>query len=108
MINNKPNCIEDISASVRRSAVSRRRLHAKYNDPRNGKAADTPDRLANEMHDMTDDEWAELETHYNWASRKWSEAVSETARRVGFRHVDTAPAFVNNLIEILSQLSVAA
>ncbi len=108
MISNKQNCIDDISASVKRSAVWLRKLHTKYNDPRNGKAADTLDRLANEMHDITVYEWAELKPHYNWASRKWSEAVSETTRRVGFRYVDTAPAFVKNLIEVLSQSSIAA
>jgi hypothetical protein len=55
--NSKQNCIAEISSSARRSAVWRRELHAKYNDPRNGKAADTLDRLANEMYNLSDEDW---------------------------------------------------
>jgi len=106
--NSKQNCIAEISASARRSAVWRRELHAKYNDPRNGKAADTLDRLANEMHSMTDEDWLSLKPFYNWDSGKWSEAVSETSRRVGFRCIDTVPAFARHLARVLSQPSVAA
>ena len=106
--NNKQTCSEDISNSVRRSAIWRRRLQDKYPDPRNGRAADTLDRLANEIYEMTDSEFAQLSPHYNWASGKWSEAVSEASRRVGYRGVDTVPVFVNHLVGILSQSSVAA
>jgi hypothetical protein len=105
--NNRANCIEDMSASVRRTAIWRRSLQVKYPDPRNGRAADTLDRLANELPDMTDEEFSQLSPHYNWASGRWSDAVSATSRLVGYRGVDTVPVFVNRLVGILSQ-SVAA
>jgi hypothetical protein len=105
--NSKTNCIEDMCASVKRSAIWRRGLHAKYNDPRNSKAADTLDRLANEIHDMTDEEFSQLSSYYNWASGKWSEAVSETSRRVGFRYVDSVPVFLNHLVGILAAQHVS-
>ena len=105
--NSKPNCIEDISASVKRSAIWRRGLQAKYPDPRNVRAADALDRLATEIHEMTDSEFSQLSPYYNWASGKWSEAVSETSRRVVYRGVDTAPVFVNHLVGILAAQHVS-
>jgi hypothetical protein len=40
-INNKQSCIDSLCGNLTRSAIWRRGLQAKYNDPRNGKAAET-------------------------------------------------------------------
>jgi hypothetical protein len=69
--NSKQNCIEDMCASLKRSAVWRRGLPAKYNDPRCGKAASVFDRLADEMPGMTDEDWLEFKPFYNWSSGCW-------------------------------------
>jgi len=103
MINNsKQNCIDDLSASLIRSSNWRRGLQSKFDDPRNGRA-ETLDKLAGETNDLTDEARSELKPFYNWASGKWSEAVSQTSRQVGFRNVNTLPAFVSSLVGILDQ-----
>jgi hypothetical protein len=106
--NSKQNCIDDLSASITRSANWRRALQSKFNDPRNGRAAVRLDQLASETNDLSDEAWSELKPHYNWASGKWSEAVSQASRLVEFRNVNTLPEFVSTLASILSQSSVAA
>jgi hypothetical protein len=105
MINSKQNCIDSLSASLTRTANWRRALQAKYsNDPRNGRAAQTLDNLAGETNDLTDEAWSELKPFYSSSSGKWSDAVSQASRRVEFqRNVRTFPAFVNNLVGILSE-----
>src|ERR1700704_5707642 len=80
MINNKQNCIDDLSASLTRSANWRRALQSKFDDPGNGRAADRLAKLAGETNDMTAEAWSELKPFYNWASGKWSEAVSQTSK----------------------------
>jgi hypothetical protein len=108
MISNiKPNCITDLSASIKRTASWRRQLQTKFSDSRNGLAAATLDRLADEIFEMTDEQFSRLAAHYDWSSPTWSEAVSEVSRRVGYRGVDTVPVYVSHLVGILSQ-SVAA
>jgi malonyl CoA-acyl carrier protein transacylase len=117
-INSKQNCISDLCASILRTASWRRALQAKYiNDPRNGRAAETLFRLADEAVNLSDEQWAELQPFYSWASQTWCEAVSQTwceavsqaARHVEFqRNIRTFPAFVQNLVCILSEQRVAA
>jgi hypothetical protein len=106
-INSKQNCIIDLSASVKRTAVWRRGLQAKFNDSRNGLAAERLDQLATEINDLSDEAWSELSPFYSWSSGKWADAVSQTSRLVSFRNVNSLPAFVAHLVGILSQ-SVAA
>ena len=82
-INSKQNCISDLCASILRTASWRRALQAKYiNDPRNGRAAETLFRLADEAVNLSDEQWAELQPFYSWASQTWCEAVSKAARHV--------------------------
>jgi len=108
MINNtKEYCIENLSGSLARTASWRRSLQAKYNDHRNGRAAETLDRLASEASNLTDEAWSELMPFYNWASFKWSDAVSQASRQVEFRNVNTLPAFTKTLVGILSQSNAA-
>jgi hypothetical protein len=107
--NSKSNCINDISASMARTAIWRRGLQAKYsNDVRNGQAADVLKRFADEINDLSDEQWLELKPYYSWSSGEWSEAVSQTSRLVGFRGANTLADFVNHLVGILSQSSVAS
>jgi hypothetical protein len=92
--NSKQNCIDDLSASITRSANWRRALQTKFpNDPRNGRAAERLNQLATETTDLSDEAWSELKSHYNWASGKWSDSVSQASRQVEFRNVNTLPAF---------------
>jgi hypothetical protein len=105
---NKQACIDNLCGSLTRSANWRRGLHAKFNDPRNGRAAERLDQLASETNDLSDESWEQLQKYFNWASEKWSTAVSEACRLVEFRGVRTLPAFTKSLVGILSQSSVAA
>ncbi len=102
-INNKQYCIDNLTGSLTRSAAWRRSLQAKYNDPRNGRAADTLDRLANEATGLSEEAWQELQKFYNWSSFKWSDAVSQASRLVEFRSVNSFPAFTKALVGILEQ-----
>jgi hypothetical protein len=110
MINDdKQSCADNLCGSFARSAIWRRGLEAKYpNDPRNGRAADTLDRLADETNDLTDEAWLELKPYYSWSSPTWSDAVSLASRRVEFqRNVKTLPAYVDQLVGILSEQNAA-
>ena len=108
IFNNKQSCAADISNSVRGSATWRRGLQAKYPNARNFRAAATLDRIADEVYDMTDEQFKQLSRYYNWSSLTWSEAVSETSRLVGYRGVDTLSDYINALAHTLSKSGVAA
>jgi hypothetical protein len=109
ILNDKDDCAASLNACLTRTANWRRGMQAKYPpDARNGRAAATLDRMANEANDLSDDAWAELESYFNWTSQHWSDAVSEAARLVEFRGVDTFQAFVKALVRTLSRSSVAA
>jgi hypothetical protein len=101
--NTKQYCIENISGSLTRTAKWRRSLQAKYNDPRNGRAAETLDRLASEASNLSEEAWSELMPFYDWSSWKWSDAVSQASRLVEFRNVNDLPAFTKTLVGILSE-----
>jgi hypothetical protein len=103
MINNKQYCIENLSSSLRRSASWRRSLQIRYPDPRNARAAEKLEQLATEACDLSEEAWLELQKFYNWSSFHWSESVSAVSRQVGFRNVNTLPAFVSALLGILSE-----
>jgi hypothetical protein len=92
-----------------RTAIWRRRLQAKYpGDGRNGKAAVTLDKLAGETNELTDEQWSQIVPFYSWASPTWSDAVSLASRHVEFqRNVRTFPAYVSNLIGILTEQNAA-
>jgi hypothetical protein len=111
MISNssKSNCINDMSSSMARTANWRRQLQTKYlDDCRNTLAAEKLDQLADEVNDLSDEAWADLSPHYGWCSGKWSDAVSLASRHVVFRNVTTLPAFISDLVGILSQPSSVA
>jgi hypothetical protein len=105
MINDKKSCIENLHGSFVRSSLWRGGLKVKFpNDPRNGRAQETLDRLSVEVCALTDDEWESLKPFYSWSSVAWSDAVSAAARFVEFKHnVRTLPEFLETLVSILSQ-----
>jgi hypothetical protein len=109
MINDKQSCIDNLCGSLTRTAIWRRGLQAEYpGDSRNGKSAETLEKLAGETNDLTDEEFASLRPYYSWSSNTWADAVSLASRHVEFqRNVRTFPAYVNNLIGILSEQNAA-
>jgi predicted aminopeptidase len=109
-MNSKQSCSDNLCGSLTRTAVWRRGLQAKYaNDPRNGKAAATLERLAAETNDLTDEQWTALKPYFNWSSGPWADAVSLASRHVEFqRNVRTFSAYINQLIGILSEQNAAA
>jgi hypothetical protein len=109
-MNTKSDCINAIFGSLTRTSRWREGMKKKYpSDPRNGRAAETLARLANESCNLSDAEWSALQPHFHWASEKWSDALSQAARHVEFqRTIKTFPDFVQNLISVLSETSVAA
>jgi hypothetical protein len=62
MINkSKQYCVDSLSSSLARSANWQRALHTKYpNDPRNGRAAERLDQLANEANELSSATKAQL------------------------------------------------
>jgi len=108
-INSKQSCQDNLCGSFTRSAIWRRGLQAKYpNDPRNGRAAETLEKLAGETNDLTDEAWESLKPYFNWSCGRWADAVSLASRRVEFqRNVNTLPSYVNQLVGILSEQNAA-
>ena len=53
-------------------------------DDRNTKAVSALNKLIERLPEMTNAEFDELRPHFNWASTGWLDAVSMTARQVGF------------------------
>jgi hypothetical protein len=99
MLYNKPNCIDDLRGNVRSTGGWRRGVNVKYNDPRNGRAAILCETLSGQLKHMTDEQFAEIEPYLN--SPEWHGAVSEVCRQVGFKNVDTVPAFIARLVSTL-------
>jgi hypothetical protein len=66
-------------------------------------------KLANEASELCDSDWGRLQPHYGWASKRFREAISDTGRLVGFQHkITNLKSFVDHLLDVLSQPSVAA
>lgn len=85
MNNDKQECIESISKILERTSAWRKSLTLRWpDDPRNARAAATLIQLAAEAANLTDEQWATLQPHYNWASENWRDSLNQTARQVGF------------------------
>jgi hypothetical protein len=110
MNSNKQSCSDSLSASLTRTRDWRRSLQAKFlNDPRLGRSVDALEKLAGETNDLTDEQWLALSPFFDWSSGTWADAVSMASRHVGFqRNIRTFPAFIDNLVGILSEQNVAA
>jgi hypothetical protein len=108
-LNDKTDCVESIVRVLERTSAWRKSLSAKFNDPRNKRAAETLDQLAIDAAGMTDDEWARLKDHYAWTSLAWLNGLTEATRQIGFhnRRRDFE-SFVAALIHEISLPSIAA
>jgi hypothetical protein len=68
MIATKQDCSESISQYLERTAVWRRSLAVKFpDDPRNQKAAETLEKLAESAERMSEDQWVTLKPHFGVA-----------------------------------------
>jgi hypothetical protein len=99
MLDQKFNTINDLRGSARSAGGWRRGRGAKFNDPRNARAENLLYTLSAEIKTLTDDQFAEIEPYVDCPA--WRSSVSQVCREVGFKNVDTVPAFVARLVEIL-------
>jgi hypothetical protein len=78
--------------------------------PRNLRAAETLNKLATESANLTDQQWLCLKSYFGgWASETWRNALTQTARQVGFFHrCRDLDSFISVLTHQLSQSNVAA
>ena len=110
MSSDKEEIVETIVRVVERTKAWRETLVTKYpNDKRNSRAAEALAMLAVEAPSLTDEQFRELEPHFNtWDSERWRNALNEAARSVAFhnRTRDLA-AFVNVVLQNLTR-AVAA
>jgi hypothetical protein len=111
ILNDKDDCVESSAGSLERTAAWRRTLVVKFpDDPRNLRAADTLETLAVAAADLTDEQWHELQPHFGgWASETWRNALSQSARVIGFQHRSVNfNYFFKILLQNLTPESVAA
>jgi hypothetical protein len=108
--NEKIDCVDALIFGLNRTANWRQKMAAKYpSDPRNARAADCLSKLAACANELTDEAWSQLQPHSGWASERWRESISQTARDVGFRKkIKNLPSFVSSLVDVLSQEEIAA
>jgi hypothetical protein len=101
--NEKLDCVDSLIFGLNRTAVWRKKMSAQYpSDPRNGRAAECLAELATDASELSDDAWSQLKPHCGWASESWREAISQTARLVGFKHkIKDLPSFVKTLMGVL-------
>ncbi len=102
--------IDSFVVGLNRTGKWRQVMAVKYPlDPRNARAADLLLKLAAEASELSDEAFAKLKPHYSWASPRWREAISETARNAGFqRKITNLQSFVDCLLDVLSEQKVSA
>ncbi|MGY3588526.1 hypothetical protein ACVIGB_002515 [Bradyrhizobium sp. USDA 4341] len=111
ILNDKDDCIESIARSLERTAAWRRTLVVKFpDDPRNAKAAEALEKLALAATDITEAQWSELQPKFGgWESQTWRNALSQSARVIGFQHRSVNfNFFVKILLQNLTAESVSA
>jgi hypothetical protein len=103
--NDKLDCIGSMKHGLQRTAEWRHRLSQRFPlDQRNAAGVDLLRGLANQVADLSADDWRRLEPHFALTSRAWETAVSEASRLVGFRTQSPELAsFVRNLIGLLAE-----
>jgi hypothetical protein len=111
MNDNKNDCVESITHELRGKANWRKATAVRFPDdhPRNIRAADALDKLADDFSNLTDEQWQLLKPYYGgWHSETWRAGLSLVAKQVGFLHrARDLDSFISILIRQLSQ-SVAA
>jgi hypothetical protein len=105
----KSDCTDSIAIGVNHTKRWRDKMKLKYSfDSRNARAAESLAKLTTEAVQLTDGEWLQLQPHFD-LSPKWREAVSQTARLVGFTfRIKDIHSFVEHLLDVLSQPQVVA
>jgi hypothetical protein len=100
----KSDCTDSLAIGVNHTKRWRDKMKLKYSfDSRNARAADSLAKLTTESIQLTDEEWLQLQPHFD-LSPKWREAVSQTARLVGFTfRIKDIHSFVESLIEVLNE-----
>jgi hypothetical protein len=108
--NEKIDCVDALVFGLNRTAEWRKKMAVRYPaDPRNARAAECLAKLASDATALSDGAWMQLQSHCGWANERWREAISQSARAVGFQHkIKDLPSFVAHLLDVLSQSSVAA
>src|SRR5882672_10735225 len=88
MIFDKNDCIDSLTKVLESTASWRRALVPKFADPRNLRAGETLEKLANEASSLTDEQWSAIEPHFvsGWNSKKWRDGLNAAARSVGFHN----------------------
>jgi len=108
----KTHCAEAIAYGLNRVGKSRRKTDIRYpGDFRNIRAAETLARSASDSAQLTDEQWNQLKPYYCYGGvdARWRESVAQAAGQLGFyQSVKSFPAFVDNLIDLLSRSSIAA
>ena len=101
--NEKVDCIDSLIFGLNRTSLWRKKMSAQYpSDPRNARAAECLAVLATDATGLSDDAWSQLKPHCGWASEPWREAISQTARLVGFKQkIRDLPSFITTLIGVL-------
>ena len=100
---NRDNCVRSIIHGTTRTANWRERIFEQYRDERNLWSSKALHKLSGDALNMTDHVWEKLEPHYEFGSERFRNAVSDTARHVGFKHKSKSfPFFVSNLVATLS------
>jgi hypothetical protein len=85
--NEKIDCTDALTFGLNRTAQWREKMAVRYpSDPRNARAAECLLKLASEANELSDADWSRLAPHASWANEHWREAISQTARAVGFQH----------------------
>jgi hypothetical protein len=107
--NDKLDCIKSIKDGLQRTALWRERMGQRFpQDQRNSAAAGLLHQLADQSAQLTEADWQRLEPYFAVTSTRWSEAVSETCRLVGFK--SQSPDFaslVRNLHSLLAEPATA-
>jgi hypothetical protein len=105
----KNEIIESIAKALCRTSSWRRSLTARFpGDHRNGKAADSLDKLADDVANLTDVQFEELQPYFGvgWDSLAWRDGLNLTARQAGFQfRAGDLAYFVRALIQNLSSVS---
>jgi hypothetical protein len=87
MINTKEDCAASISRVLESTSLWRKATAARFpEDDRNAKAAQRLDQLAIDAAELSEEQWQMLKPFYGWASTTFRDAVSKTAKSVGFHH----------------------
>jgi hypothetical protein len=95
--------------ALQRTSEWRRSLTTRFpGDHRNKKAADRLDKLADDVANLTDAQFEELQPYYGvgWDSLTWRDGLNQTARQVGFQfRAGDLDFFVRVLVQSLSASS---